>query len=63
MKRNYLKKIEKAQADGLIGEGLGLLMTTVAHDDDCPILAGKRECNCDPIITVAGKVLDVENWQ
>jgi hypothetical protein len=53
---NYLKKVLALMASGVIKtDGTDAAFnqhTHIAHDDWCGIYS-RRECNCDPIVTVS----------
>jgi hypothetical protein len=46
----YLADVARRLADGAV-TGDGVFHVEVAHDRDCPILAGKGACRCDPSMT------------
>jgi len=56
----YMRRIDKAIAGGLVFAPDSVSHAIVAHDKGCKIYSGK-ECNCDPDITItdAGEVVHI----
>lgn len=51
MKNDWLRKVMEAYERGEIPKG-GVHHIEVAHDDDCPLLAGTGPCDCDAEVDV-----------
>jgi hypothetical protein len=54
MKLHYMELLCALFDAGLIPQGEAS-EPRILHDDNCPILAGVRHCNCDPEVRINGK--------
>ena len=59
---NYIRKIERLQAEGKLPTTVGLHEITTLHDEWCRFLKG-GECNCDPDIRMgAPTAAEHKDW-
>lgn len=61
---NYIRKLNALVAAGLLplphDKGRPpIVHLHIHHDDDCPILRGKKRCSCDPEIRLNGQLLEL----